>query len=164
MRAQRPTRQDVRARGVAHEPHVAAQVHRAVRRPAALDVALEPEDARLVDRDPPLDEVARLSSDMVGIVGQTRHDLRVAPAAQVGEPARAGEMVQRDHRLDARLFQAFELSPIRVQSGLIEAARLGLDARPLDRHSIGIQTDAAQERDVFGPAIPGIARVVRAVR
>ena len=153
---QRAPRADVAAGSVAKQPDVAAQVPRLVRRPAALNVGLEPEDAGLVDGDPPAHHVAELTPDAVHVLGKAGHHVGVAPAALVGKPLRAGEVVQGEHWLDTRLAQRVELAAVGVQRGLVELPLARLDAGPFDRHAIGIQTQLRQQPNVVWPAVPGV--------
>jgi len=123
---------DVAARRVAHESNVAAQIEWPMRRPAAFDVRLHPQDARFVDGDPPLDQVAGLSGEVVGVLSQALDDVRIGPAAHVRQPLWAGEVVQRDHWLNVCHSQGIKDSTIVIDRPLVEATRLGFDARPLD--------------------------------
>ena len=68
-------------------------------------------------------------------------------------------MVQGNQRLDAGGVHRFEHAAIRIQGRLIEAARLWLDARPLNGKTIGIQAHLLQQSNIVGPAVPGITRI-----
>jgi hypothetical protein len=129
--------------------------------PGADHHAEQRRNGRLVERDPPRDQVAEVLGDNVGVAREALHHGRVRPAAGLAQPQRVAEVMQRHDRRDAGRGQRFEDRPVVRQSRLVEAARRRLDARPLDREAIGVQLEPLEQRQILAPASPRIARIAR---
>src|SRR5439155_5657053 len=83
MRLQHLAGDDVAARRVTHESNVAPQVPWPVGWPTAFDIRLHAQDARLVDGDPPLDQVTGVAGEVGGGFSQAGDGVWVGTATPV---------------------------------------------------------------------------------
>src|SRR5438128_2196541 len=85
------------------------------------------------------------------------------PAAARLQPARVGEMVQRDHRGDAAAPHRLEQFAVALDRAIVEVALAWLDPAPLDREAVGVVAERRRAIQVtFGVAPPatGLAGAV----
>jgi len=106
-----------------------------------------------------------------GIAGEALHDVKgiaskergivigLGPASVV-EPSRRHEVMEGDDGLHAAGAQGHEHFFVASESGLIEAARTGLDALPGNREPKGIGTQPLRQVEVFFVAVPEVGGFV----
>ncbi len=103
---------------------------------------------RLVDRAPEGHLVAQRLDYAGREAGEEILDQWVLPRAQLGQPQRVGEVVQRDHRLDAAGAQQAEHLGVLAQRGLVEQSLLRLDPAPFDRDAQAVQPQLSRAVEV----------------
>ena len=106
------------------------------RREEPHEVAHDRHDVRFVHRARDADEVAQRVADDEGVALHERGDLGRFEPAEIGDPQRQREVMQRDDRKDVPGATGFEHEAIVRQRLRVDLASLWLDARPLDRESI----------------------------
>ena len=117
-------------------------------------VAEEPRDVGLVDRHPVRHAVGEALADDRGVVREPVDGGPVQPAAVVLERLRQVPVVERDHRLDARLEQAVDEAVVEVEARRVHRPLPGrLDPRPGHRHPVPAGTEAPHQGDVLGVAV-----------
>ena len=122
------------------------------RRPRTFEIAERRHNGRLVDRDPPRDHVAERLDARRHVARKARRRLGRGDTARCCEPRRQCEVMQRDDRFHAELAaRAHDIGVVR-QCFAVEAPRLGLDTRPLDRESMRGLMHRGELREVL--AIP----------
>ena len=117
-------------------------------------------DDRLVDRTPQRHLVAQRLDDARCEAGEKILDLGILPRADLGQPQRVGEVVQRDHRLDAAGAQQADHLGVLAQAGLVEQPRLRLDPAPLDRQAQAVDPELGRPVEVGrgGLQVPPVGR------
>src|SRR5207247_3158407 len=125
----------------------------------AVEVAEGGHDVGLVQRAGAAHHVAQVGRGARREAGEAVGGLRVGPAAAGGEPAGRREVVEGDDRLEAVLAAGRAHAPVVVERRAGELPVLGLDAAPLEREAVGVETQPGEEPDVLGPAVPVVAGV-----
>ena len=164
-RAQRRGHEAVRALEGRQGAHGARRILHAGR-PLAREVALRDVDVGLVERAPPVDEIAERRARAPREGGERRRRALPVPAAARRDPGRQREVVERHHRRDARGAQAREHLAVARGGRLVPGALGGLEAAPLDAQAVHVGAELPERRDVVAPQVPrvGGARGVRAAR
>ena len=136
------------------------------RRPLPRQVALGDQDVRLVDRAPPVDEIAERRARAARERRQRRGRAVPVPAAARRDPGRQGEVVERDDRRDAGGAQAGEHLAVARSGRLVPDAGRGFEPAPLDAEPIRVGADLLERRQIRSPEVPrvGDARGAGAVR
>jgi hypothetical protein len=128
------------------------------RRLAALLVAEEGDDPRLVDRHPALDEVAQLGGDDPGVLGEAQRGVARRPAAALLQRLRQVPVEQRRGRLDAALQHPLDQPAVEVEAlAQRRAEAVGLDPRPGDREAVGLDLQRLDQVEVLAPAVVVVA-------
>ena len=127
------------------------------RREVAQHVARGRVDIRLVEGDPLRAHVAEDVHGAAREAQEERHRVRVGEPAQVLEPDRVVEVMQRHHRLDPALAQGDHHLAVSGERSVVEAPDLGLDARPVDRHPQRGQAQVPREVEVPFRVLPPVA-------
>ena len=156
----------VRAAHVGEHAVSAGKVALATGRELARHVSLLGVDVWLVDRAPEADQVAELVGHLANERQERLHRARLGPASLPGEPDRAREVVQREHRLHALLAQLTQHVAVVAHLAAVELARGRLHAGPLDRKSVGVLVQLAQQPEVLAVepvVVAGKAGAVAAV-
>jgi hypothetical protein len=81
------------------------------------------------------------------------------PTAPVGQPPGVGEVVERDHGVDAAVPKAVAQPGVVVEGGDRPLAVFGLDAAPLQREAVVVEPQGLHDVGVIGPAVPRVAGV-----
>ena len=81
------------------------------------------------------------------------------PPTACGEPLRGGEVMERNHRLDAALPAPGAHPAIVVEGGKGPLALRRLDAAPLQGEPIGAEPQFGHQVDVLGPAVERVTGV-----
>src|SRR6185312_5051403 len=118
-------------------------------------------EVRLVERAGIRDEIAEVTHGVLAEAGETVGRLRTLPAPARRDPARRGEVVERQHRRQPVLVTRIQHSPVVLERGSRELALLGFDARPLERAAVGAEPESGHERDVARVAVVVIAGIAR---
>jgi hypothetical protein len=116
---------------------------------------------RLVEGASRADQVAQVTGGAFTVADEAVGRARIQPAAGADQPARRGEVVKGDHRLDAVFVTGRQHAPVMVERGQREFAFLRLDARPLDGEAIGVEAQLRQQRNIFRVAVVMVAGVAR---
>ena len=103
--------------------HLAEHVVLVARRVQAVQVAEQPDDPGLVDRQPPAHAVAVRVEARRRVLGEALDRVAVAPAAVVLERLRQVPVVERHHGLDAALEQRVEQPLVVVEAAPFSGAR-----------------------------------------
>ena len=122
---------------------------------------------RLVDRAGVRHEVAQVPHRPLAEAREALGRPRLLPSSIRGDPARGGEVVERQQRHEPVLVARVEHAPVVIERRPRELALLGLDPRPLDREAVGAEPERRDRRDVLGVAVvvvAGIARPLAVVR
>ena len=133
------------------------------RRVAAQEVR-QPRDApRLVEGRGRVEPVADAAHDHLRELGKPVRDVRVAPAAEVGERGRQLPVIEAGPGLDAAGQAGVHQPVVEVEARLVHAAghaAFGQDARPGGREAVGVQPRIAHEVEVLLVAVQVVARDV----
>ena len=159
--AQRARHQPVRAHHRRQHQRRPPRIARA-RRPLPRQVALGDQDVRLVDRAPPVDEIAERRARAPGERGQRGGRAVPVPAAAGGDPGGQREVVERHDRRDARGAQPREHLAVAGGGRLVPHARRRLEPAPLDAQAVGVGADQLQRRQIGSPQVPRIGDARRA--
>src|SRR5690606_35422028 len=111
-----------------------------------------------VDRAPQRDKVTERRDNLARVALKPADDLLVLPRTLLRNPERVGEVVQRDHRLDAARSQPGDHLSVAPQRRIVPHARLRLDAAPLNREPVRILIKLNHAVEVFFGAVPPVAR------
>ncbi len=133
------------------------------RRVDAIYVAVVHHDPRLVQRRPRTHSGERATDD-TGVVGEPARDVAVQKAAPVLEGRRQVPVEQRSERLDSRVEERIDETPIEIQALLVQAPdAFGEDAAPGDAEPVRVEREAPHERDVLWITVVVVARDVAVV-
>ncbi len=132
-------------------------------RPEAQQIALRHIDHGLVDRTPELAQVAQPLDGARHKAGEAQGRVGVQPAAELFEPARVGEVVQRDHGRDAAPPQRQQQLAVALDRGLVEGAVARLDPAPLHREPVRVLSQRRDPIEVGRRVAPPAAGVARAI-
>ena len=102
---------------------------------------------------------AEVAGDPLAVTGEAAWGLRVLAATSGQQPARRGEVVERNDRGEAVLAAGCQDAPVVLQGDTRELAPLRLDARPLHREAIGVEAQAGQQADVLPIEVVVVAGV-----
>eukprot|EP00962_Isochrysis_galbana_P046846 scaffold18967_cov101-Isochrysis_galbana.AAC.1 len=144
-----------------HVAHHRAQCEHLVplsRRVNARDPAADSEPVHLVCRAPIGDVPSQAGGDVGGEAGELGHVVAHLPPALFVPPLWLGEVVKRDHRLDARLAQQHAPRPVALDGSLVKLALARLDAAPLDGEAVAFQAQVAHVLHVLLEPAPHLAR------
>ena len=133
------------------------------RRPDAEQIALRHIHHRLVDRTPQRAQVTQRGHGTRGEAGEALRRGRVQPAALGLQPARVGEVVQRNHRGNAAPAQRKKHGPVAIERGVVEDAFARLDPAPLDREPVGVLAQCSRAIKIRLGIAPPAACVAGAV-
>ena len=99
------------------------------RRKAAEQIRQRRVSVRLVERVPEINPFLQGRHQLRHVIHERRNRRRIQPAARRRDPRRIGEMMQHDHRRDARRLEAVEQMDVAVQFRFGPAARTGAACR-----------------------------------
>ena len=117
------------------------------------------DDVRFVDRAGPTQDRCEPLGRPVTELAEEVGGVGLGPSALVRQPSRGREVVEGDDRLDAVLEQRLAEPYVVVERRGRPLALLRLDAAPLDRESIGGESELGGDRHVVAPAVPRVAGV-----
>src|SRR2546426_3157274 len=144
----RAVRQLVRLAQVARDPIQASDVPAAAGRELARHPSVGGANVWLVDGAPEPDEVTELIDHPMH-EGQKRNGGSAGcPTPFASKPDRAREVVKGDHRFNALLAQLTQDVAVVTDLTRIELTLRRLDARPLDRQSVGVLLQLAQQSEI----------------
>ena len=152
-----------RARHEAVRPHERRQHQRRTprvahaRRPLRRQIALGHQHVRLVDRAPPVDELAERRARPTGERRQGRRRPLPLPAAARRHPGRQREVIERDHRGDVSRAERREHLPVVSRGGLVPHPLGRLEAAPLDPHPVDVGPQQLERGQIGAPEIPRIS-------
>ena len=95
-------------------------------------------------------------TDIAGKIGGSGLSL---PAALGNQPHRAGEVVQRHHRLQPVCLAAGDDLAVMLHLGFVKAALLRLNARPFDGKAVGVQPGFGHQANILLVAVIMVYRV-----
>ena len=111
-----------------------------------------------VEQHPIGNAVAERARDNVHVVSKTRSRIAIGPAPGIFQGLRQIPVVERYKRADSRFQQGINEAAVVIDAFEIRRAGPGgLNARPGNREAVTVQIHRAHKRDVFAPAMIGIA-------
>jgi hypothetical protein len=111
-----------------------------------------------------MNPVAHMLDDTRAMGGESLDVGGIGKTPARGDPARDGEMAERDDRLHLAAFAGFENAPVIGEAGVGNLPALGFDPRPFDPEAMGVEAERGRQRDVFVEAVIDVAGVARLVR
>ncbi|GEM_PF-4511176 len=120
-------------------------------------------DIRLIDGDHPSD----VPEDRCGRFDVTTKDINSAilgPAPRPSKPARTGEMVECDDRLDLTLQTPIDHSSVVVELCSRYPTLFWLDSSPLDAKPISVEAQVSDQVEVLRPPVIAVAGVSARLR
>ena len=98
------------------------------------------------------------------VVSKTRGHIAIGPASGIFQGLRQVPVIERNKWTDSGFQQGIDDAAVAVDAfGIRRTGPGGLNARPGNREAVAVQIHRAQERDVFLPAMIGIAGYVAGV-
>lgn len=116
-------------------------------------------DIRFVDRAGLADQVAEGASGAFAIAREAVDRFRIFPAAIAREPQRCREMMEGDDRKDPERMALRNHAAIMIERSLRMETFFRFDARPLDRETVGAETETFEQREVMAVPMIVIARI-----
>ena len=123
-------------------------------------------DNGLIEGDPQVAVFAQVSRHLFRKAFEEGDDGRILPAAAMGEPKSGGEVVERDHRLEAVIDHASEDRPVAVDGIVVPDAFARFDTAPFNRHAVGVLSHRGGCFQIgFGvvPPVAGLAAGLSAI-
>ena len=130
----------------------------------AFQITLISERQWFVEKDPIGYAISQGSSHLLRIVGKARSRIAIWPAPGIFQNLRQIPMIERDERPDSGFQQGVHEAAVVINAfGIRRASAGGLDARPRNRKAVTVQIHRAQQRNIFLPAMIGIASYIARV-
>ncbi len=130
----------------------------------AFEITQVGEGGGFVEQHPIGNAVAESACDSINVVSKARRRIAIGPAAGIFERLRQVPVIEGDEGANSGFQQGIDEAAVVINAfGIGRSGPGGLNARPGNRKAIAVQIHRAKERDVFAPAMIGIAGQVAGV-
>ena len=130
----------------------------------AFEIAQVDEGRWFVEQHPVGDAIAQRARHQFDVVGEAGRRIAIGPASGIFERLRQVPVIERDQRADVGFEQGIHETAVVIDAfGIRRTAPVRLNSRPGNREAVAVQIHRPHQRNVFAPAMIGVAGYVAGV-